>query len=1014
MPDESRSALGATDPCFAEPNDGPFEFGRVVCAELAQIRPESELAKGLPCCKEHDLKTQLSSAWTNFSRWLTKIRRSPQQKSSMALTRLEADAVASEKARPWKRTDFGKELFECNLTALCLSGGGIRSATICLGVIQALAKEGLLTKFDYLSTVSGGGYIGSWLSAWATREGNGVSCAKGTSTDEPKDDGGFTGMEKVAAKLASPDEPREVGKLREYSNYLTPRAGLMSGDTWAGVAVVARNLILNWLLFLPLFLLLVWIPKFATLVSNAAHLEFNGGVVSAETLLLFAAIVYAAAEHVVGKQLVILQAQKFKESLRRERKGVASRKADEEPSTSIIPRDIDEVEHFLLVLAPTAFAACLASAALPYIIVQTCANEMSQLLWFAIGGASLWALPLALAILISLFRRDWDAAAKTEVSTPDHSSDAAMYWRELPMMLLARFLAGVVFGVVLLMLFRLGLTMADGDHRYAVVLGVSACFLAHLAGGIAFAGFNSRSSNLDDLLEWGARSSGWFLVVGLVWTVYAVLVLWDPEHDWPQIDVKDWLGGQADALIASLGGVTGLAAALFGHSRWTASGQKNAVGKSELNWSRVAVAGALLFSVALLFELSRLMDRVLLKESFVTFVLQGEIYPGLKLFAWAFAFLAAWLVAASCFINVNKFSLHAYYRNRLIRAYLGASNIWRRPNPFTGFDQDDNIPMSELAGGRPLHIVNTALNIVHGESLAWQERKASSYSISRVAVGDQEVSYRPADRYGRSISLGTAMAISGAAVSPNMGYNSSPVLTFIMTLFNARLGWWLGNPLQSNWTGAGPKLALWPFIVELFGLTNTRRQYVYLSDGGHFENLGVYEMLRRRCRTIVVVDAGCDPEMKFADLGNLIRKARIDLGVEIAYYGPRPPYTGSDPMRLGLVNRPHAPGCAPYCAIGTISYPDTDAMGMLIYIKAAIHGDEPEDVWGYAAVHEEFPHESTADQFFSESQFESYRRLGFHIGSTIFAGPGEPRSASIDLEKRAIEHCRKCGDRSLA
>src|SRR5262249_38400026 len=143
-------------------------------------------------------------------------------------------------------------------------------------------------------------------------------------------------------------------------------------------------------------------------------------------------------------------------------------------------------------------------------------------------------------------------------------------------------------------------------------------------------------------------------------------------------------------------------------------------------------------------------------------------------------------------------------------------------------------------------------------------------------------SYRPTNRYARNISLGTAVTISGAAASPNSGYHSSPAVTALLTIFNARLGAWLGNPHdQEAWTARGPTYGLFHLLRELFGLTDDRGKYVYLSDGGHFENLGVYELVRRRCRYIVACDAGCDAQHNFEDLGNLIRKCRSDFGIPI-------------------------------------------------------------------------------------------------------------------------------------
>jgi hypothetical protein len=132
------------------------------------------------------------------------------------------------------------------------------------------------------------------------------------------------------------------------------------------------------------------------------------------------------------------------------------------------------------------------------------------------------------------------------------------------------------------------------------------------------------------------------------------------------------------------------------------------------------------------------------------------------------------------------------------------------------------------------------------------------------------------------------MAVSGAAASPNQGYNSSPSVAFLMALFNVRLGWWLGNPGKKGdvtYKYDGRRNAVVPILAEMLGLTSDTNKYVYLSDGGHFENLGLYEMVRRRCRFIVAIDAGCDPKFAFEDLGNAVRKIEIDLGVPIRFHG---------------------------------------------------------------------------------------------------------------------------------
>jgi hypothetical protein len=243
-------------------------------------------------------------------------------------------------------------------------------------------------------------------------------------------------------------------------------------------------------------------------------------------------------------------------------------------------------------------------------------------------------------------------------------------------------------------------------------------------------------------------------------------------------------------------------------------------------------------------------------------------------------------------------------------------------------------------------------------------------------AGNYELGYRDSAFYGgpEGISLGTAVAISGAAASPNMGSYSSPSVGFIMTLFNARLGSWLGNPGaagERSWRNAGPRSAVHSLLREALGLTTNNSPYVYLSDGGHFENLALYEMIMRRCLHIVVLDGACDSEMSLGDLGNALRKIRIDMGVPIEF---------SDDAISSLRQQRKR------CAMGIIRYSAVDsacADGVLIYIKPMVLGNEPPDVQSYAAVNPAFPHESTADQWFSESQTESYRMLGLHTMDEI-------------------------------
>jgi hypothetical protein len=241
------------------------------------------------------------------------------------------------------------------------------------------------------------------------------------------------------------------------------------------------------------------------------------------------------------------------------------------------------------------------------------------------------------------------------------------------------------------------------------------------------------------------------------------------------------------------------------------------------------------------------------------------------------------------------------------------------------------------------------------------------------------------------VYVGTAVGISGAAASPNMGYHTSLSVAFLMTVFNVRLGWWLGNPRRDTWQRGGPSIGLLYLLAELFALTDDRSRYVYLSDGGHFENLGLYELIRRGCRYIILCDADADREFAFGDLGNAIRKCRSDFGVEISIHPEAIRQTGKIKY-----SRSHG-------AVGTVNYPDGSS-GTLVYVKPSIKEGDPEDVLGYRSKHPDFPHQSTVDQWFDESQFESYRALGRFSVESALGRLGTPAQVAAMRTEDIFQH----------
>jgi hypothetical protein len=307
---------------------------------------------------------------------------------------------------------------------------------------------------------------------------------------------------------------------------------------------------------------------------------------------------------------------------------------------------------------------------------------------------------------------------------------------------------------------------------------------------------------------------------------------------------------------------------------------------------------------------------------------------------------------------------------------------------------------------RPLQVVKATLNNVASTEIGRHERRAYAFTFSPLHIGSSELGYRRSCEYGSDggspatgLSLGTALSVSGAAASPAMGIYSSKARAFLLTLANARLGLWFGNPKDPvTWTKSEPTLGVGPLVRELLGLTSDVNPYVYLSDGGHFENLGLWSMVARRCGVIVVSDAGCDPDYAFADLSNAVRRIRIDMGIPIEF-------DRLEMTRAGQgVSNPHA-------VLGKILYTAVDgpgsADGWLLYVKATLSGDEPVDVRNFASHDGFFPHDSTSQQFFGEDRFESYRALGYH---SIMSVAGQLENADAADLCAEVARAKKTAD----
>ncbi len=362
---------------------------------------------------------------------------------------------------------------------------------------------------------------------------------------------------------------------------------------------------------------------------------------------------------------------------------------------------------------------------------------------------------------------------------------------------------------------------------------------------------------------------------------------------------------------------------------------------------------------------------------------------------------ACLLALIALFANVNSTSLHNYYRDRINSTFISP---WLKstdePEPWalrkTSTDGVEarqtvrsmrnrparRILLSDLPKDFPIHIINAALNIPNSASNV-RGRDADIFTFSRIACGSPATGYCPThvmEEADRQLDLATAIAISGAAVAPNQSQGNQ-ALRFLLALINARLGYWLINPATKRkprryfpFTLIRQNVSPYFFFRELFGWLDEYQDRVLLSDGAHIEALGAYELFRRKCDYIIIVDAEHDPGGSLRALANLTRLAKIDFGYDVKI----------DLSDLFLnqsgLSRKHA-------ALGRVIY-SSNHSGQILYIKATLTGDENEYIREYRLRSAFFPHETTADQFFTEAQFEAYRALGHHTMTGLVGGAG--------------------------
>lgn len=751
-----------------------------------------------------------------------------------------------------------------DLVGLALSGGGIRSATFNLGLLEGLDEIGLLSRLDYLSTVSGGGYIGAFWTAWRAR----APAARRRDTcifPSPSADG---------------TEPPELRHLREFSNFLTPRLGLLSYDTGRMLVAAITAVIPSLLAALSLIILVLlgWLALAHLIVPGPpGSLALSGSAALRSTLAL--------------SGLTILDLALFE---------WAWRTRGEVPTSRL--------------QLPVAALAIAATAAV----------------WLALVAPG--------GLLARLPPRPTPLTPGPSLHHPVALLTPALAW------------GSGVLALVLLRWVTARFTRPTAPHPFETACDRVASRLLFLAA------------------SWSTIAALWLASTSLA-------AGFEPRDLATAMAGGTTAGGTVFALVQRI-----LARAPKGPPRATFATRLRPILPRLIAY--VTMALGIMATMLVLLAAGRAGWR-----------------PALALTALAITALTLLTFAP------NRIGLHDFYRGRLARAYLGASAPPRTrsrpvprstasraspspqpphahepvpPEPPSGTEEQtgDDLPLSALRPlGRPVHLICCAANdLAPDDPIAALYRGAESAVLSPAgfSVGAE---WAPWPDHMRGPSLAAAITASAAAFNSHMGMKSvtyGPAVTFLMTALGLRLGLWLPHPTRAKQKHLLERLLVgWPFYAELFGRSRARGRDVFLSDGGHFENLGLYELIRRHCRYLIASDCSHDDSIAFDDFGNLVRRVREDFGVEIEI--------DLAPLRPGPDGRARQAMVA-----GDIHYPNGDT-GVLLLFKPTLVGDEPADVAQYKRRNTAFPHETTGDQFYDEAQWEAYRCLGRHAARSAFS-----------------------------
>ena len=963
----------------------------------------------------------------------------------------ERAEIAASRARRYAPDSEPSGNVHDTYVGIALSGGGIRSATVSLGILQGLNALGILKVVDYLSTVSGGGFIGGWWTAWMSRKHHGRLFPPNEEL-EPNRAPDFTKGE------SPPDGSRFAGRdpihhLRLFANYITPRKGLLSSDSWRAAAVFSRNLVLTWLVLLPILCAVVLLGQLYYVVQ-----PFDVGVVKS----------FVHYEETRGGDMPDVQDRDFHSldgDILWPRALTAARPLVVLLVLMVIVTGVwmglnnagNWATRMAIVVALLVIAAAGLLAWNPELGggQPQSATQVWQLLPFWDWMMVALTVLLAVWIVRDVHRPAGDGAAVTKQTRAGRAT--IWHTRLLTMFMLAGLtlaFAGFAHEFLIDIVFNLkDFNLETWKEKLAVVTGAASAittvysiFVSAPAGGrdrrevkppslaSRIILFLAPPLTLVVLAAAAALAMHWVMFDVLF---YEKRVAWLRLAAWASLALATFLAWWENSQIKGMtstvprvffvavttllvgGLLRGLAhyvmlpGPLDGWLGWSAGDMPMV--------RTLALLGGMVLSLLLLVGLLLLPSRSTRVRALLAFVsafllawlltlwLTGPGDPrgeSLRVALCVLGGFAGWILALGWVADPNALSLHTFYKARLVRAYLGASNPAREHHEISEPSSTDDLRLTEVTSSRlggPYHLVNTTLNLIGGRDLVTAQRWSANYVLAARHCGSTRTGFRPTAEYmNGQLTLGAAVAASGAAVSPNMGAATpSAALALLLGAFNIRLGLWVPTPGKASWMLS--QMWLWPYYLlrESLSQTNDVGTHCYLTDGGHFDNTGLYALVERGCRYIIIADNGADPEPCFADIGEAIRRCRVDFRAEIEL--DTTPFRPPDDDKMGTTHVVY--GRITYDAehMARLKWPvDADPTGYLIWIKPAVLPNDSADVRQYKLENRSFPQQTTADQWFGESQFESYRKLGELSARAAFAGADTERLASGRLTTQGV------------